>query len=329
MHDFNSVFSPPINQLLEDWAAAGHRFWSLRRSLASFDRYCIENDVLNDLLTKELVCDWMQVEADRNIGSELGERAKAIRKLARYYIAMGKEAFILPVGYMTRYTPKRTYSIHLFSDDELAAFFAATDSISLRYEADPWVAEVAPVMFRMLYTCGLRPNEVREIKCTDVNLETGEVLIRHNKELKQRIVVMSSDMTDMCRKYLARKTIFAPDAEYLFPREKGGFYTEKLFTALFQRCWKKANPGVPKLELRQVRPYDLRHRFASVVLQNWIDEGKNLYSMLPYLSAYMGHSRISHTAYYIHILPENLLKSKGISWEEMDGIVPEVSLWEN
>ena len=64
MHDFNSVFSPPINQLLEDWAAAGHRFWSLRRSLASFDRYCIENDVLNDLLTKELVCDWMQVEAD-------------------------------------------------------------------------------------------------------------------------------------------------------------------------------------------------------------------------------------------------------------------------
>lgn len=329
MHDFQSEFSPQMDRLLEDWIAAGHRFWSLKRSLLSFDRYCIENDVRHDLLTKELVCGWMQAEADRSIGSELGERANAIRKLARYYIAIGKEAYVLPAGYMTRYTPKRTRTIHLFSDDELAAFFAVTDTISLRYEADPWVAEVAPVMFRMLYTCGLRPNEVREIKCTDVNIETGEVLIRHNKELKQRIVVMSADMADMCRKYLARKAIFAPDEEYLFPRQKGGFYTGKLFTALFQRCWKKANPGIPESELRHVRPYDLRHRFASVVLQNWIDEGKNPYSMLPYLSAYMGHSRISDTAYYIHILPENLMKSSGISWEEMDGIVPEVSIWED
>lgn len=329
MHDFQSVFSPQMENLLDDWIAAGHRFWALRRSLISFDRYCVENDIHPDLLTKELVCDWMQVELDRNIGSELGERANAIRKLARLYIAMGKEAYVLPVGYMVRYTPKRTLSVHLFSDDELAAFFRAADTMSLKHEKDPWVAEVAPVMFRMLYTCGLRPNEVREIKCTDINLETSEVLIRHNKELKQRIVVMSSDMNDMCRKYLARKAIFAPNAEYLFPRQKDGFYTGKLLNALFQRCWKKANPGIPKSALRCVRPYDFRHRFASIVLQNWIDEGKDLYSMLPYLSAYMGHSQLSRTAYYIHILPENLLKSKGISWEEMDSIVPEVSIWED
>lgn len=329
MHDFQSVFSSEMNLLMEDWATAGHRIWALRRSFRSFDAYCIENEVKNDILTKELVCNWMQVEIDRSIGSELSERANSIRKLARYYIAAGKEAYVLPSGYMTRYTPKRTHSIHLFSDDELAAFFNAADALSSRYEADPWVTEVAPVMFRMLYTCGLRPNEVREIKCVDVNLETGEITIRHNKERKERIVVMSSDMTEMCGKYLARKAIFAPDAEYLFPRQKGGMYTGKLLTALFQRCWRNANPGISKENLRYVRPYDLRHRFASVVLQNWIDEGKNLYSMLPYLCAYMGHSQISHTAHYIHILPENLMKSSGVSWEELDDIVPEVTVWED
>lgn len=329
MHDFQSVFSSRMELLLEDWAAAGHRIWALRRSFRSFDSYCIEKDVNSEILSKELVCDWMQKEADRSIGSELGERANAIRKLARYYLAAGKEAYVLPVGYMTRYTPKRTRTIHLFTDDELAAFFYATDTISLRYEADPWVAEVSPVMFRMLYTCGLRPNEVREIKCTDVNIKTGEVTIRHNKRHKERIVVMSSDMAEMCRMYLARKAIFAPTEKYLFPRQKGGMYTGKLFAALFQRCWRNANPGVSKENLRYVRPYDLRHRFASVVLQNWIDEGKNLYAMLPYLSAYMGHSQISHTAYYIHILPENLMKSKGVSWEELDSIVPEVTIWED
>lgn len=328
MPDFQSVFSVQMRLLIEDWAAAGHRFWALRRAFRSFDSYCVKKEVIDDILSKDLVCGWMQEEIDHAIGSELVERASAIRKLARYYIAAGKDAYVLPVGYLTRYTPKRTRTIHLFTDDELAAFFTATDTISLRYEADPWVAEVAPVMFRLLYTCGLRPNEVREIKCADVNLETGEVIIRHNKGRKERIVVMSDDMLDMCRRYLGRKAIFAPNEDYLFPRQKGGMYTGKLFTALFQRCWKKANPGVAKENLRYVRPYDLRHRFASVVLQKWIDEGKNLYSMLPYLSAYMGHSQISHTAYYIHILPENLMKSKGVSWEEMDSIVPEVTVWE-
>lgn len=329
MHDFQSVFSSQIELLLEDWIATGHRFWALKRSFRSFDSYCTKNGVTQEVLSKNLVCSWMQEEVDRAIGSELGERANAIRKLARYYVAAGKDAYVLPVGYMTQYTPKRTRTIHLFTDDELASFFYATDTISLKHEVDPWVAEVSPVMFRMLYTCGLRPNEVREIKCADLNMETGEIRIRHNKGRKERIVVMSSDMANMCRKYLIRKAIFAPNEEYLFPRQKGGFYTGKLFTALFQRCWKKANPGIPKSELRHVRPYDLRHRFASVVLQNWIDEGKNLYSMLPYLSAYMGHSRISHTAYYIHILPENLMRSSGISWETMDNIVPEVTLWED
>lgn len=329
MHNFHSVFSSQMERLLEDWTVAGHRFWTLRRSFRSFDLYCVENDVKLEFLSKELVCNWMQEEVDRSIGSELGERANAIRKLARYYIAAGKDAYVLPVGYMTRYTPKRTRTIHLLSNEELAAFFNATDTVSLRYEVDPWVAEVSPVMFRLLYTCGLRPNEVREIKCEDVNPETGEITIRHNKNRKERIVVMSSDMAEMCRKYLARKAIFAPDKEYLFPRQKGNMYTGKLFTALFQRCWRKANSGVSKDNLHYVRPYDLRHRFASVVLQNWIDEGKNLYAMLPYLSAYMGHSKISHTAYYIHILPENLMQSRGVSWEEMDRIMPEVTVWED
>jgi len=329
MNDFQSVFSSRMLLLINDWSTAGHDFSSLKRSLLSFDEYCLSNDVDNEKLTKDLVCGWLQHEMDRWMGSTLLERANAIRKLARYYLAEGHDAYVLPIGYMTKYTPKQTRTIRVFTDNELSAFFNAADTISMEFERDPWIAEVAPVMFRMQYTCGLRPNEVREIKCKDVDLNTGEVLIRHNKGLKQRIVVMSSDMTLMCRKYLSRKSIFAPEKEYLFPREKNDFYSNYNYTNLFHRCWKRANPGISEENLRFVRPYDLRHRFASVVLQNWIDEGKNLYSMLPYLSAYMGHSKISHTAYYIHILPENLMRSKGVSWEALDGIVPEVTVWED
>ena len=36
--------------------------------------------------------------------------------------------------------------------------------------------------------------------------------------------------------------------------------------------------------------------------------------LLPYLSAYMGHSELTSTLYYVHLLPENLRRSKGVDW---------------
>jgi integrase len=79
------------------------------------------------------------------------------------------------------------------------------------------------------------------------------------------------------------------------------------------------------LRKKYERSYFLRHRFASAALIRWIDEGKDLYAMLPYLSAYMGHDTLTETAHYIHVLPENLVKSAGIDWAAFDDILPEVT----
>ena len=37
----------------------------------------------------------------------------------------------------------------------------------------------------------------------------------------------------------------------------------------------------------------------------------------------MGHSSLSQTAYYIHILHENLMKSRKIDWNKLNDIIPE------
>ena len=47
-------------------------------------------------------------------------------------------------------------------------------------------------------------------------------------------------------------------------------------------------------------------------------------AMLPFLREYMGHETLSETAYYIHILPENLAKSPAIDWDKFNGLLPEV-----
>ena len=51
--------------------------------------------------------------------------------------------------------------------------------------------------------------------------------------------------------------------------------------------------------------------------------------MLPYLRAYMGHEKFSDTAYYIHILPERLMVSPGVQWDNIDRIGMGVDIWEH
>jgi len=61
------------------------------------------------------------------------------------------------------------------------------------------------------------------------------------------------------------------------------------------------------------------------MLVKWLNEGADLNAKLPYLSAYMGHTNFSDTAYYIHLLPENLVRSAAIDWSRFSDLIPEVA----
>ena len=77
------------------------------------------------------------------------------------------------------------------------------------------------------------------------------------------------------------------------------------------------------------RPYDLRHAFATRNLMRWTDEGLDIMVMLPYLSAYMGHSHFQDTLYYVHLIPEKLRNSNEIDWASLESIYGEVPDEEN
>jgi integrase len=58
-------------------------------------------------------------------------------------------------------------------------------------------------------------------------------------------------------------------------------------------------------------------------MMRWIDEGKDIMALLPYLSVYMGHADITGTLYYTHLLPERLRRSAGIDWGQFSPIFGE------
>ena len=89
---------------------------------------------------------------------------------------------------------------YLYSDHELRLFFDSADSLPIHSMA-PNRELVIPVLFRMLYCCGLRPQEVRHLRRCDVNLVDGTLHIVDSKRNKDRIVVMAEELRCLCQRY--------------------------------------------------------------------------------------------------------------------------------
>lgn len=287
-----------------------------------FDRFCFEKYPDADCLTEPLALSWIK-DAGAAAGAVLSRLAFE-RGFATYLNSVGKLAYVLP----DRFASGRSIFVpYIFTDRELSALFREIDAYQCPKE--PFRPILLSTYFRLTYTCGLRPNEGRMLKKQNVDLDTGEVQIVNTKMQKSRVVVMSDDMRSMTRTYATLRDIACPDSEYFFPAPDGSPYTARWMQGKFKLFFFCANPDIPREFLPPVRAYDLRHRFATAVLNRWLDEKKDIQSRLPYLRTYMGHKDIESTAYYIHLLPENLVKSAGIDWESMGQIFPRAELWEN
>lgn len=319
-YEYTSGLAPLIREYAELRKALGFSDEHARR-LASFDAFCAECRPEATTLDKDSVKGWFDREL-RTGAKDLTGKACAIRCLARH---VGGGSYVLPMSSVPK-TP--AFEPYIMDDDELRRFFEAVDALWI--ESDPFLNVTMRVMLRLIYACGLRPGEARRLKMGAVDLSTGEILVEQSKGLKDRYVVASDDVADLLGTYIGRRDVVAARGpeEPLFVRTDGSKVGGYHLGRHVQRSWAAANPGVPAADLPRVRPYDLRHRFASEVLQRWIDEGRNLYAMLPYLRAYLGHARFEDTAYYIHILPDRLVKSAGIDWDAINGVGLEMGIWE-
>jgi len=312
---FKSKFATKLEAMLEYRVARGFKEETHLSSLLGFDKFCVANYPKLKVLTSEVVYAWLNLETTV-VTSGLTAKATAIKQFGLYLNAIDEEAFVFTEKLSLsrqRCTP------YIFTDSELTILFAEIDKLS-KEKSEPYLHVIAPVMFRLVYTCGLRPHEGREILHENVNLDTGEILLVRTKRKKDRIVVMSDDMKELCRRYDLQRRIFGGESNYFFPAKDGSPFNAQRIHSALNRAWVLATVNPLNPVTNRIRAYDLRHRFASARLNQWLDEGRDLMAMLPYLREYMGHNSLNETAYYIHILPENLTKSKGVDWKKLNGM---------
>jgi integrase len=297
-----------IEGFLKQKHAAGFIFKDGERILRRFSDFCNLRFPDETKLTQTVVDRWVEDGNDYGNTYQM-YRMAVVRNLGIYMHGKGLDAYILPEELFPRQSPR--YTVHIYTKDELASIFNCADRYPFR-KSSPVVHLILPVIFRLLYCCGLRPSEALKLKPEHINLENGEIRIMQSKGLKDRLVVMSPDMLELCIKYNKKMQSLYPDRAFFFTNVRtNDCYKKSWFDHWLNRILDEANSDF--LTVSKPRLYDFRHTFATHCIQKWIDEGKDVNAKLLYLSAYMGHKDVTNTAYYIHLIPSEFLKQSKVS----------------
>ena len=160
-----------------------------------------------------------------------------------------------------------------------------------------------PVLFRTIYACGLRASEARLLRFGDVDVEAGVLTIRDGKGGKDRQVPVSAPLRDRLADYHAR-VAGRTGGEWFFPGTAGQPLTLANIDKNFRRfLWQARIPHGGRGHGPRV--HDLRHTMAVNNLRSWFAPGEDVGALLPVLQAYMGHSSIADTDYYLRLTAES------------------------
>lgn len=316
-YEYLSNFKEYIIDLIKQKNASGFPYHDSQRSLKLFDMFCTQYYPHETQLTREIVMRWAERGTQEHLKT-LSNRLSPIRQLAKYMNRIGFESYIIPAGLpgkIKRYVP------HIFTKQELKSFFTVADNCKYRL-VSPVRHLVIPVIFRLLYCCGLRSSEACGLEVKDIDWENGKIIIRKSKGNKDRIVMLAHDVLKLCSNYHKIVSLTFPKRIYFFPNNYGNRYSEGFLDIAFHEIWNKTD--IRCISGNTPRVHDFRHGFSVRRLNLWTEEGKDLQAYLPYLSMYLGHAGLRETDYYLHLVPEFFPTMVSIAENRFSYLIPEV-----
>lgn len=148
-------------------------------------------------------------------------------------------------------------------------------------------------MLEVMYATGIRVTELIDLNVEDVNLELG--ILKCSSAKKSRSIPLYPAALRALTVYVReiRMTMVAsPDEKALFVNVGGSRMSRQGFWKILK--FYQAKAGIEK----EITPHTLRHSFAVHLLENGADLGS--------LQELMGHSDISSTQMYTHMINQKL-----------------------
>ena len=237
---------------------------------------------------------WLAAMAKAGMAaSTAARRLSAIRQFHKFLYTEGQRADD-PTA--TIDSPRQGRSLpKILSEDEVSLMLEVA-----RGDESPAGLRTTALL-EMLYATGMRVSELVQLPLSAVARDQDFIVVR-GKGDKERLVPLTGKARRANAAYKAVRPRFIPDgaeSKWLFPsRGRDGHLTRQRFGQMLKEL--AILSGIPP---GKVSPHVLRHAFASHLLAHGAD--------LRAVQQLLGHSDISTTQIYTHVLNERLIRLVG------------------
>jgi integrase len=315
MYEFSLTREPIFRPFIQYRMASDRWNTVSNKNLLYFDRYCSEQYPDNGGISQQMVDGWCKKRETERNGS-CYTRTLVVVSLIHYLRERGLTDIHLP---MVPIREKRTYIPHAFTQEELHRFFCECDRRVAKARTAHRAARamIASVIFRLLYSSGLRTVEARLLRVENVDLGHGVLDIQYSKGRDQHYVVLHDSMLTILRYYDAAIRRVFPERIHFFPGNSEQPLFQEWIPLAFRPIWDSVNDS-------HAVPYDLRHNYATANINRWVNDGFVFHDKFIYLSKSMGHKQLESTKYYYSMVPalSDILNDKTV--EGFNEIVPGV-----
>jgi integrase/recombinase XerD len=289
---FTSWLAPYFEGFVALRRASGASYLTQRNHLLAFDRY-LKDHAQEPSLTRSVLTQYLD-SLDR-----LSPRARAnvegvVWPALSYSLRHGACVEALPARPPRPARYWRQHQPRIISLPEIKTIMAAARRLQPTNRLRP---ATTATLVGLLYTTGLRIGEALALDVGDLDLSSSPILtVKKGKFGKSRALPLRRSTAEALTRYVddpRRQSGVAVSMPLFLSGRRRRLSYPAAATSLQKAC---LDAKVPQ---PWPRPHDFRHTFAINQVAAWYAQGRDVNSLLPALSTYLGHISVENTRLYL------------------------------
>lgn len=258
-----------------------HTVSAYRKDLTDFQQYCTNEFDTDDIenANYSLIRSWIVTLVNQGISNRSINRKTSSLKTFYKFLQKIEKIKVSPMAKHQSLKVQKQVQVP-FSKKEIEEVLQVMEHQEVTFETVR-----NRLIVELLYSTGMRRNELMNLKLSDVDIYNGVVKVL-GKRNKERFIPLLPSVQQSIERYLIFREELKPDNNFLFLTKKGKKMYPSLVYSIINLYFSGVSTKVKK------SPHIIRHSFATHLL----NEGADLNSVKELL----GHSSLVSTQVYTH-----------------------------
>lgn len=295
-YNFKSILKNELNYFIKYKRSLGLKYQKEISRLKYIDNILYELKLKSKIITKETF--YKLVERNNMQGENYARQYGVTKDFCKYLISNEYKNIYYEDK---KFNVINNYKPVVFTNEEILLLFQTMDKYKDQYKGKKYyrLYYCYCILFRLLYSCGLRVSEVIKITIDDINFTENTINIIDSKRHISRLIVFSNSMKKCLEDYI---DLFDITDGLLFKSYKNEKISCKSLRKYYKRLLNLSNLN------NNSHIHDFRHLFCNCALNQMLEKGYDENVVIVYLYKYMGHKTITETEYYLHFTDYNKKK---------------------